>query len=713
MADRYWVLGTGTWDSTSTTNWSDTSGGTGGFSVPTAADNVYFDANSNVLATAFTVTMANSPRVCNDFTASGLDGTMTIAGTSIGLTVSGSLTFQATNFTRTYTGTTTFNATTTGKTVTTNGVSLGAVTFDGVSGSWALGTALTGSGAITLTNGTLDLQSYTLSALRFSSTNANTRTIAFGTGQISCTGTGTVWTTATVTGLTTTGTQVVNVTSTGSTAITVSTGALSEANSISYNFTGGTYALTFLGSTSHSARNVDFTGYAGTLGATSSVFIYGNFKVSSGMTLTASGSTMTFGATSGTQQITTNTKTLDFPITFNGVGGTFQLQDALTAGTARGINLTNGTLDLFGQTFTIGGANTNDRFTINAGTKNITFNGGTLVIATSSTIAFNNAAPTGFTTTAGTGTGTISMTSASAKSFIGAGSTFNCTINQGGAGALTITGSNTFSNITNTVQPASILFTAGTTNTFSNFSLSGTSGNLITIGSVTAASHTLSKASGTVSSDYLFVSRSTATGGAAWYAGANSTDGGNNTGWSFAAAPGASSGYPYGSGHYGIGPYNIGNLVITGNVSTTAVGTLLADRSIQEDGTISTGNVGTVGLSISVEITGNAATGAVNSVLVSPIITGNAATGAVGTMGAEVITFQAITGVNGTGSVGTASNVISIGIIGVESICAVGTMIGYGWGSIPNTSESWTSISDTSESWSDLADNSVTWQEAA
>jgi|GEM_PF-3455523 len=886
MADRYWILGTGTWSSTNTANWSATSGGAGGASVPTASDNVFFDANSNVGTGAFTVTMANSPRVCNDFTASGLDGTMTLAGTSIGLTVSGSLTFQATNFNRTYTGTTTFNATTTGKTVTTNGVTFGgsAVTFDGVGGEWTLGSALT-CGAITVTNGTfstsasnyaitatlfsssnsnartinlnastislsnsnfllfttstnltlnagtstingsnasatfdgggltyynvaftstalaspsitgantfnnlsitgrttvgigvlslsanqtingtltvsagtasayrmqissntvgttrtltcaaiasttdvdfrditiagahgtlsgtrlgdckgnsgitfdaaktvfyrqtgsanwgatgsgswsatsggsldatmfplaqdtavfpaatypasgstttinasynigtidmslrtsntmtlatsstspaiygnwingtglsfsgtgaitvigrttqqitsagrsftqtfspieggttilqlqdaftttgsvglggatLDLQSYTLSTSTFASSTSATRTLAFGTGQISCTGTGTVWNTATTTGLTTTGTQVVNVTSTGSTAIGVTTGPLSEANSISFNFTGGTYALTFLGSSGHSARNVDFTGYAGTLGATSSVFIYGNFKVSSGMTLTASGSTMTFGATSGTQQITTNTKTLDFPITFNGVGGTFQLQDALTAGTARGINLTNGTLDLFGQTFTIGGANTNDRFTINAGTKNITFNGGTLVIATSSTIAFNNVAPTGFTTTAGTGTGTISMTSASAKSFIGGGSTFNCTLNQGGAGALTITGSNTFSNITNTyktIGATSILFTAATTSTFADWNASGESTRLLTIGSVTAASHTLSKASGTVSADFLSISRSTATGGAGWYAGANSTDGGNNSGWIFTAPP--------------------------------------------------------------------------------------------------------------------------------------------------------------------------------
>ena len=548
MADRYWILGTGTWDATNTVNWSDTSGGSGGFSVPTASDNVYFDANSNVLATAFTVTMANTPRVCNDFTASGLDGVMTLAGTSIGLTVSGSLTFQATNFTRTYTGTTTFNATTTGKTITTNGVAFGsAVTFNGVGGGWTLGSALTTTGTTTLTNGTLDLQSYTLSTNLFSSTNSNTRTIAFGTGNITCTGTGTVWTTQTNTGLTTTGAQVVNVTSTGSTAITVRNGSLSEADSISFNFTGGTYTLAFLQSGTTTARNVNFTGYAGTLLVTDTGIIYGNLTLSSGMTLTASTNAMSFRATSGTQQITTNAKTIDFPLTFNGVGGTFQLQDALTMGSTRTATLTNGTLDLFGKTLTVG-----TRFTTATGTKNLTFNGGTLVCPDPNTTAFNNAAPTGFTTTAGTGTGTISMTAATAKTFVGGGSTFNCTLNQGGAGALTITGSNTFSNITNTVQPASILFTAGTTSTFSNFSLSGTAGNLITIGSVTAASHTLSKASGTVSSDYLSISRSTATGGASWYAGANSTNGGNNSGWVFTAPPGGAYSITANAGSYAV-----------------------------------------------------------------------------------------------------------------------------------------------------------------
>lgn len=131
------------------------------------------------------------------------------------------------------------------------------------------------------------------------------------------------------------------------------------------------------------------------------------------------------------------------------------------------------------------------------------------------------------------------MTASSAKTFVGGGSTFNCTLNQGGAGALTITGSNTFSNITNTYKSTgatSILFTAGTTNTFTDWNASGESTRLLTIAAPTAANHTLSKASGTVSANFLSISKSIATGGATWYAGADSTDGGGNAGWIFAGS---------------------------------------------------------------------------------------------------------------------------------------------------------------------------------
>jgi hypothetical protein len=156
MADRFWVGGNGNWDAATTTNWSTTSGGAGGASAPTSADDVYFDAGSDA-GGAFTVTIGTGA-VCRDITAGSLDFVMTLAG-SAAWAISGSLTFPATNLTRTYTGAITFNATTTGKTITTNGVqpTTGAITFNGIGGEWTLGSALTTGGAITLTNGTLDV----------------------------------------------------------------------------------------------------------------------------------------------------------------------------------------------------------------------------------------------------------------------------------------------------------------------------------------------------------------------------------------------------------------------------------------------------------------------------------------------------------------------------------------------------------------------------
>ena len=55
MADRYWVGGAGTWDTTSTTNWSASSGGASGASVPTSADSVFFDQ-----AGTYTVTLTGT-----------------------------------------------------------------------------------------------------------------------------------------------------------------------------------------------------------------------------------------------------------------------------------------------------------------------------------------------------------------------------------------------------------------------------------------------------------------------------------------------------------------------------------------------------------------------------------------------------------------------------------------------------------------------------
>lgn len=68
MADRYWVGGSNSWTPTNTASWSDTSGGTGGFSVPTASDNVFFDVNSGDSTTVITVTSGGGGRSCLNFT---------------------------------------------------------------------------------------------------------------------------------------------------------------------------------------------------------------------------------------------------------------------------------------------------------------------------------------------------------------------------------------------------------------------------------------------------------------------------------------------------------------------------------------------------------------------------------------------------------------------------------------------------------------------
>lgn len=183
MADRYWVGGSGTWNTTNTANWSTGSGGGGGASVPTAADNVFFDQ-----AGTYTVTMTGA-LACLDITVSA--GTVTFAtGTGPTLAISGSMSLLAGTIWSTTAGLT-FNSTTTGKTITTNGVTMsGAITLNGVGGGWTLGSALTmntnsyANGIFTLTNGTFDTGNYNMTLSIFSSSNSNTRSITLGTSTL-------------------------------------------------------------------------------------------------------------------------------------------------------------------------------------------------------------------------------------------------------------------------------------------------------------------------------------------------------------------------------------------------------------------------------------------------------------------------------------------------------------------------------------------------
>lgn len=503
MANRYWVTGgDGNWNST--TNWSTSSGGASGASVPGSSDAALLDANSG----AGTVTLDISP----------------------------------------------------------------------------------------------DIQTLTCTGF--------TGTLAFGTNTISLNSTGTIFTGATT--MTVTGTPLIICTDSSATSRTINPTAVTEANSISFQVTAGTGTLTFGTS---AIRDIDFTdgtnptGFGGSL-STFVVTIYGNLKASTGMTVVSSANTMTFAATSGTKTINTAGVTFDRGFTFNGVGGTWQLQAALTSGATRTCTLTNGTLDLVSYTLTTGifsSSNSNVR-TLAFGTGKIVVTGSAATIFTTGTAtnltvtgtrlvqAITNATTgtrtIGFSTSGGTesntidfevtaGSDTLTLTgtggaarsvnltgfagvinipstktiygswdSGSATSFTGTSiitfaSTGSQTIRLGG---LSWPGGIVFNGIggvwdmqdaftsTNLLQMANgtLRLKAGVTSTVGNFSTTGTNQKYLQ-STLAGTQATLSDTSGTISTSYLSIRDINATGGAVWqaYTTNQNVDAGNNDGWDF------------------------------------------------------------------------------------------------------------------------------------------------------------------------------------
>lgn len=428
---------------------------------------------------------------------------------------------------------------------TSNAVSSIRVTSPngGMTLSTACTTSLSAFNSFILYAGTLNLAGFTLSTYCFQTAGTSSKTITFGGGAINLTGNSiTVLTLSTSAGevlptITDTGSFNANsalaTSGTRTFAVGNATNQATEANAPSIAVSAGTDTVSIFGSTNYKWKNINFTGFTGSLATTSTAsVVYGSLTLASGMTVSGYTGTMTFAATSGTQTITTNGKTIAFPIDVNGVGGTRQVSGALSSSTT--ISLTNGTLDTNGYSVTTSGF-----ITVGSATKVLTLGATTWTITGSSTNAWNCAASTGLTVNRGTST--ISLTSASTKYFYPGGQTWG-TVNQGGSGQLIITGAtgNTFANLTNSVQPTSIQFIQSYTYYFESFSLSGTSGNLVTLTSSTNGStYTLSKVGGgIVSCDYLSLRDSTATGsGASWYAGGNSTNVSNNSGWVFTSPP--------------------------------------------------------------------------------------------------------------------------------------------------------------------------------
>ena len=552
MATYYWVGGAGTWDASSTTNWSATSGGAGGAGVPNNTDTALFDALSGTGVVSVAATAVSATTTVNN------------SGIELNLTGSPTLSIESNN--------------------------------------------------LNFTSGVLTLNSFTLTCGRFASSNANSRTINFGTGSINITGNGaTVFTISIVTNLTITGTSKVDFTYSGSVETRTIIAAVTDRNqthALNYNITAGTDTIS--GGIQY-ATNLNFTGFSGTL-TNNTRSIFGDLTFSSGMTITATSNGTTFVATAGVQKLTTNGQTLDNPVIQNAPGATLQLQDNLTMGSTRAFTLTNGSVDLNNFTLNAGifsSSNSNAR-SIAFGTGNITVTGNNITVFSMSTV-------TNFTYT---GTPTVNATYSGAtgtRSFrFGSGATginvLNINISAGSDavnansvqvkninftgfagtlqnGPLSFYGNLTFSSgmsldagsgtlrsvgtvgtqqittagktldfpiIVNapeaivafqdaltqgstrafSIDAGTVQLKNGVTSTVGAFATSGTNQKFLR-STLAGSQATISQASGTVTVSDLTIQDSNAVGGASWtaYADYENVDAGNNDGWNFSLSP--------------------------------------------------------------------------------------------------------------------------------------------------------------------------------
>lgn len=667
---RYWVGGTGNWDTTAGTKWATSSGGVGGASVPTSSDDVFFDANS-----IGTITI-NSTVNCLSFNCTGFTGVLN--GTSI-MNVYGDYTLSA-GMTMSYGGDLYFRSTVTNRLITTNGKnpSTSSKYFDGVGGGWVLQDNFISTGgysSILLSNGELNTNSKTVTIgnyfqilsgtktltlggstftapqfimqstsgftfnsdtstlivqaslaasglsfydveftmnygyasltqlgytnnfrnLTISNTSSsslpaefsNGTTVVSGTFTVSSTSPGfrvlvrssTVGAPVSIVAATTTlsncdfsdiaasgtgswaGTSIgnalgnsgitftapvtryaVGITSTdnwsSTTSWSTSSGGASGASipichdTVYLNGSSGSGVL--YANTKYLCADLICTGFTGTLYFNTTAYIYGSLTLSSGMTMTTTYDVEFRGRS--THTLTSSGKNFTNGVYFYNYSGTYTLQDGITATTLYG---RNGTFDANDYSVSCSNVNFNvtSQFTVYMGSGTWTCSG------------YDNAwSGTGVNLTVFCETSTIDFTNTSAntKNFSGGSKTYHILKFSGaGIGQYQIAGSNTFDTIISTKTNAyTIMFGAGTTQTVSNFLVSGSAGNIVTLNSSSTSLFNLVKSgAGNVICNYLDISHSYATTTGKWYA-RNST---NNQ-----STPTAGSGWIFGEPSFSV-----------------------------------------------------------------------------------------------------------------------------------------------------------------
>jgi len=180
MSLRY-LVGTGARNWSNAAIWSDTSGGTGGFSMPTSADAVIFDANSGT--GNLTLDVAASVGSLN---SSALTAIVTLVSSVYTFSNYGSLTLNGTYSKFSFTGTSYYYQRGTG-TITTNGnlfMAMNRLYIDGVGITVTNGDNMNvGASSIYFANGTWDTNNNTISIGQYN-TIAGTKTLNLGSSSL-------------------------------------------------------------------------------------------------------------------------------------------------------------------------------------------------------------------------------------------------------------------------------------------------------------------------------------------------------------------------------------------------------------------------------------------------------------------------------------------------------------------------------------------------
>lgn len=578
-ATRYWVGGTGTWDTTTSTHWSVTSGGTAGAPVPTALDDVYFNANSFTTG-GLQLTFNNGSIYCKDLDFTGLANNPLIRyyNETGDLYIAGNATY---NINYTYVDPTKYSdyrihMTGNNKTFNGAGCTFPTVCIEGAN------TTIVGNNTFmdlnfegvtktinitadsTQTTNRLGVLGTVSAPITIQSTSAGSHyhiscplMATFNYCSIQdCTGLG---------GATFTAYNSTNVS--GNTGITFLAGNPDLTSGLHYVqnnptninvFNPNCFSTVKGGSgakrlSSSSTTNIYFdqgtlladmatmnTNNASVLSCNdfdiahmnihmnqlqliggNDIYIYGNFYgnyATGGINCTNHTYALVFKATS-TKTITTGV-TLLTSVKFDGVGGKWILQDIFycKSGSVSGrMTITNGEVDVNGYSLLIKvGLTLAAGATLTLGSGNFIMEGGNLSFANNPT--FN------------CGTGTM-MFSGASQTLTGNGYTFYRVVCECITG-LTIVGNNTFYELyINAGRTCKI--TSGSIQTISSLAGTGVSGNLSILTSVTAGAHYhLVSTSAEVEANWYSIKDCYASGGATFYA-FDSTNVSGNDGWTW------------------------------------------------------------------------------------------------------------------------------------------------------------------------------------